>query len=402
MDDSARKLDWTSEDSVVLLSPHLSEKEDSGLRSLAQQFHLPSHIWIASSGTSTDDNQSVKLIALSKSAFLASASAVNQFLNIEKGDPWVNVLPTFHVGGLSIYARALLTESAVVDGLKNHKWDPFYFVELCQAKKIKYSSLVPAQVFDLVQNNLRSPPFLRSIIVGGGALSADLCAKACQLGWPLLPSFGMTEACSQIATAKTAGGALKVLPHIEVKIDQQSGLSLKGKSLLTGYAQIKNGKTEFCDPKDHDGWYKTDDCAELIRKRDSGRVDPGVDRRLDQKQEIELVPMGRSSDYVKILGEGVNLLRLSQKLDTVMVSLGFTPSQATIYSTPDLRKGVELSFVFENSISQEDQLRIKESFNRQVTKIEIVEKIYVVDQIPRTDLGKVRRASIKISSSQSS
>ena len=67
------------------------------------------------------------------------------------------------------------------------------------------SSLVPAQVLDLVRAGLRPPPVLRAIVVGGGAISAELYRDARALGWPVLPSYGMTECCSQIATATHDG-----------------------------------------------------------------------------------------------------------------------------------------------------------------------------------------------------
>ena len=73
------------------------------------------HIFVATSGTSGD----VKLVALSKDAILASAAAVNARLGARREDVWCCVLPTFHVGGLGIHARAFLTGSRVI----NMSWD---------------------------------------------------------------------------------------------------------------------------------------------------------------------------------------------------------------------------------------------------------------------------------------
>jgi O-succinylbenzoic acid--CoA ligase len=38
------------------------------------------------------------------------------------------------------------------------------------------------------------------VVVGGGALAKDIGLRALGMGWPLLQSSGMTEACSQLAT----------------------------------------------------------------------------------------------------------------------------------------------------------------------------------------------------------
>src|SRR5207244_12310235 len=100
---------------------------------------LPGHVLVATSGTTGD----VKLVALSKEAILASAAAVNTRLGARRGDVWCCVLPTFHVGGLGIHARAHLTGSRVI----GMAWDPHAFART----EATLASLVSAQVHDLVR-----------------------------------------------------------------------------------------------------------------------------------------------------------------------------------------------------------------------------------------------------------
>src|SRR5712691_8408649 len=155
---------------------------------------LRGHVWMATSGTTG----ALRLVALSKRAILASAEAVNRHLDATDRDVWLCVLPTFHVGGLGIHARAGLTGSRVIASA----WDARQFIRTIAAENVTLASVVPAQVRDLVALGEPAPPSMRAIVVGGGALTLDLYSAAHALGWPVLPSYGMTEACSQIATAK--------------------------------------------------------------------------------------------------------------------------------------------------------------------------------------------------------
>ena len=88
----------------------------------------------------------MKLVAISKAAFLASALSVNEVLSAEQDDTWVNVLPPYHVGGLSIYARAFLKKSLVVNGYKNseaqNKWNASFFVDTIENHGGNLTSLV--------------------------------------------------------------------------------------------------------------------------------------------------------------------------------------------------------------------------------------------------------------------
>src|SRR5688572_32857682 len=93
---------------------------------------LKAHVWLATSGTSG----ALKLTALSKKALLASAASVNRYLQSDSRDVWCCVLPTFHVGGLGIYARALLSGARVV----SETWDPARFAA---NREITLASLVP-------------------------------------------------------------------------------------------------------------------------------------------------------------------------------------------------------------------------------------------------------------------
>lgn len=314
---------------------------------------LKGHIWLATSGSTKK-----KWVALSKEALLTSAQAVNSHFEISKNDTFVNVLPTFHVGGLSIYARAHLSKSKVIT--VEERWDSIKYYQTLEGSRGTLTSLVPTQVFDLVEKNIQAPSNLRAVIVGGGALSRALFEKAKKLNWPLFLSYGMTECSSQIATAKSVKtGDLTLLPHIEALVNEDGFLKVKSKGLLTGYLEDGIWK----DPK-IDGWFTTSDKVIL-----SGNT---------------LKFLGRDKDLVKISGENVSLIHLRELFESIT---GSHPDMVLTVKD-DERLGKQIIVAVKKGLQERIEAVIKE-FNKKVMPYERIREVKVVDEIPRSSIGKV-------------
>ncbi len=233
-------------------------------------------LWILSSGTSSVDE--VKAVGLPLGAIEVSARAVNAHLKATRADRWLLTLPTYHVGGLGILVRAKLAGSAVVSLTK---WDAHAFVAAVRSQGITLTSLVPTQVYDLVSSGLSAPKNLRAIVVGGGALDVSLYAQARVLDWPLLPSYGLTECASQVATASLDSLGedfypdFEILKHVQVKT-REGRVFLKSEALCRWIARMKkSGEFSLEDPL-RDGWLATEDQAEL---RAGGRAIRFLGRR---------------------------------------------------------------------------------------------------------------------------
>ena len=254
-------IDWQSNESHVLLNPRAPIHERLIWEPMTIAHQYPAHIWLMTSGS-----QQTKLVALSKKALLTSAQAVNQHLQSTSLDIWINPLPTFHVGGLGIWARAYLSGAIVHPYLE--KWSPHLFTEMSIKKKATLSALVPAQVYDLVLNHLRAPETLRAVIIGGGALQETLYKRARELGWPLLPSYGLTECASQVATAPLESlleihfPALDILSHIDIKLGDDGCFNIRSPALLTAYAIQELDQIQFIHPVVND-WFVTQDRGSL-------------------------------------------------------------------------------------------------------------------------------------------
>ncbi len=341
-------IDWQTTESHLLLNPRMPDEERRTLQSFVTE--LPAHLWLATSGTTG----ALKLTALSKKAMLASAAAVNRHLESNANDVWLNVLPTFHVGGLGIHARAFLSGARVITA----EWEPRDFAN---QQEMTLSSLVPAHVRDLVDARLNPPQPLRAIVVGGDALDPALYDQARELGWPVLPSYGMTETCSQVATATLASHELLLLDHVEVRTEEDGRLAFRGQSLLTGYGTASG----FIDPKTEEGWFITEDL---------GTVENGV-----------LKIGGRRGDFIKIGGESVDLARL----DAILAAVA--GPQAAVIAVPDARLG----HVIHLAVTQARNAgTVRSAFDAQVHPFERARGVHVVAEIPRSPLGKLLRKKL--------
>ncbi len=312
---------WHDGVSFLLLNPRISPALRK--RVLASQLpELTRHVWLAASGT----GGAFKLIALSRAALKVSALSVNAHLAACSDDVWLNPLPLFHVGGLGMMVRANL--SGARHETFDSPWNAQDFTRAAEGVGATLSALVPAQVHDLVKARCRAPRTLRAVVVGGGALAQVLRDSAVELGWPLLQSYGLTEAASQVATEISGGPStadqLPLLEHVEARADKQGVLELLGPSLLTGWMIFgKDGMARWEDPK-REGWFRTSDRVQLC-----GR---------------ELRVLGRIDDLVKIRGELVDVGALENELQARVPE-----GRVAVRCLPDGRNGATLRVVAANA-----------------------------------------------------
>lgn len=369
------QIDWESSDNENLLNPRFPAFERNDiLGMLSQAPVLKGHVWIATSGSSY-----IKWVALSKQGLLISAEAVNTVLKSNRSDIWLNALPPFHVGGLGIYARCFLNGAKMVDGhlIMQGQWNPIHFYQLLCEHQVSLTALVPTQIYDLVKLRLSQPKTLRAVVVGGGVLHDTLYQKARALGWNLLPSYGLTEASSQVATAELQEKAdvekpsLKILPHMQVSTDNLGYIKLKSASLLTLYALKTKDGVQFVDPKKED-WFHTEDLGKL-----NGPY---------------LEVQGRSSNFIKIGGESVDLSRLERILDEIKLSTKY-PFDAVLVPISDPRLGCVIHLATNGSEALLNQMVT--AYQSRVLPFEKIRQVHCLPRIPRSPSLKVLLQELK-------
>jgi O-succinylbenzoic acid--CoA ligase len=361
------------EKNQLLLNPKLSANEKNNLIELKLELEKVlgtcGYFIIASSGSSQMLNQSVKLIALSTQSILNSALRFNSFFKALPTDKWGLVLPVFHVAGLSTYARASLTgaQVCVTD------WNVELIYEWLFVNQISHISLVPAQVFDLVNLKLTSPVSIKKIFVGAGSLNLEIKKSFKDLGWPVVETYGMTETCSMIAV-KNENDYFTVMPDVHIS-ELDNKLKILCNSLLTAWVQ-KTDNVMQTQVYLNDQWLLTEDRIELI----------------DVNQFKYL---GRSQDYTKILGEGVSLTEIRSIFDSYVIELKLNVQNFVVTNVDDLRTTNKLILAVENSVDKPDAEKLVKMYNESCRPFEKILHCIYIRQIPRTSLGKLKNEELK-------
>jgi O-succinylbenzoic acid--CoA ligase len=191
----------------------------------------PEDTWVVlhTSGTTA----APKPVELSYGNFRASAEAAAANLPLTPDDRWLCVLPLFHVGGLSILTRSAFAGSTAV---VHERFDVAAVAESLESGEATVVSLVGTMLRRLQERGLSGAPSLRAALVGGGPVPRDLLEWGRSIGLPLLLTYGMTETCSQIATAVPGdhGGLAKPLPGVELKIAPGGEILIRGPMVSRG------------------------------------------------------------------------------------------------------------------------------------------------------------------------
>jgi O-succinylbenzoic acid--CoA ligase len=210
--------------------------------------------------------------------------------------------------------------------------------------------------------------------VGGGQLDSVTGQAARDLGWPVLASYGMTEAGSQIATQRVSALAalyqpapIPVLPLWNTRVSDAGLLEISGAALFSGYL---SGDT--FTPR-NGLWHATSDKVSL--------------------RDGLLTPMGRADSQIKVLGELVDPEAIEHEL--VSISRGALQiGTFAVIGIPDERAGNLLLPVFESSVDPaviESTLSIHNERAAGFRRLKPAERI---ETLPRTALGKLRRAEL--------
>lgn len=228
--------------------------------------------WLMTSGSTGTP----KAVRLSRRAFLASARASEENLGWLERDRWLLGIPWAHVGGLSVVVRCLVARRTVV---LDRKLDADAWSRFLEEHGVTLLSLVPTQLTRLLDApSFTFPPRARAVLLGGAPATPSLLRAATERGVPVLPTYGLTETCAQIATARyedakrgdraPLGAVGPALCGIELRVEASGAIAVRGPTLLSGYA-------DEASPLSDDGWLTTSDWGELTPQglRVHGRLD---------------------------------------------------------------------------------------------------------------------------------
>jgi o-succinylbenzoate---CoA ligase len=175
-----------------------------------------------------------KAVELTYGNWLWSALGSAVALGLHPEERWLCALPLTHVGGLSIVLRsAIYATTAVV----HERFETERVLDALMAPDgPTIVSLVPTTLQRLLDAGLRDPPSLRWALLGGAPSTTALQGRAAAAGVRVAPTYGLTEACSQVTTlgAPLFCSRVRLAPDSEILVGGPTVAPSAGPTLATG------------------------------------------------------------------------------------------------------------------------------------------------------------------------
>jgi o-succinylbenzoate---CoA ligase len=288
-----------------------------------------------------------KPVELTYGNFQASATGSAVALGLDPEERWLCPMPLTHVGGLSIPIRSSIYATTAV---LHSRFDTSAVLEelMDPSRRITLVSLVPTMLARLLDAGLENPPTLRWALLGGGPIPPSLLARAGEAGVPVAPTYGMTEACSQIATFGH--------PLTGVEVRTSSGeIIVRGPIVAPGAA-------------DADGWLWTGDLGSFD-DRDGLRI------------------LGRKSDTIVTGGENV----APAEVEAVLLEHPEV-ADAAVHARPDPEWGeavVARVVLRDGALGDPEQLRAFVA--ERIARHKVPKAVEFTETLPRTASGKLLR-----------
>jgi O-succinylbenzoic acid--CoA ligase len=291
-------------------------------------------------------------VALSFGNWLWSALGSAVALGLDARERWLCPLPLAHVGGLSIPIRSAIYGTSAE--LHEHfDTDAVVSALMSPKQRITLVSLVPTMLARLLEAGLHEPPSLRWALLGGGPIPAGLLKRSREALVPVAPTYGMTEACSQIATRGWP------LVGVELRAATDGEVLVRGPNVAAGALS-------------DDGWLYTGDLGSV-------------------SAEGQLQITGRKSDTIVTGGENV----APAEVEAVLLAHPAV-ADAGVFGQPDPDWGEALvaAVVLRQGVAvATDELR--EFCASRLAGYKVPKRIEVADALPRTESGKLLRRQLR-------
>ena len=322
---------------------------------------------------------------LSARALAANADAAVDMHGLVADDRVLTALPLFHVGGLNIQTLPALRCGCSV--WLHARFDPDTTFDTIERERITVTVLVPAQL-DVLLAHPRWPTAdlgsLRLIATGSTVVARRLIDAVHARGVPLIQVWGATETgpvvcCLHADEARAhAGSAGRAARGAELRIADVDGSALpcgssgevlvRGPQLMSGYW----GDAGATERALAGGWFHSGDA---------GHLDADGYLWID----------GRLKDMIICGGENVS----PAEVEAVLLESPAV-AEAAVVGRPDARWGeVVVAFVVPAAGAHIDSTRLLDGFAGRLARFKHPRAVFVVDALPRTALGKVRKEALR-------
>ena len=288
----------------------------------------------------------------------ASHNNCQQHFEYDNDSTWLMVNPIFHISGLSILFRTVMTGCTLV---VENKFDEKRVWNILEKDKVTHTSMVPVMLKRLM--SMEGTHNLKGLLLGGASTTPSLLKEAIEKNLPVFNSFGMTETCSQIVQISSKDdriltGAVGNVQGYDIKIDPETNeLLIKGDSVVKDYLNA--------DLKLKDGYFNTGDLAQID---DEGYLYI-LDRRTD------LIISGGENIYPKEIEDAV------YKISGV--------DRCVVIKKDDDEWGNVPVLLLEEAV---DEALLLNHLSEHLAKYKLPREIHYVDKIIMTSTGKISRS----------
>jgi fatty-acyl-CoA synthase len=317
------------------------------------------------------------------------------------GSVYMPLTPMFHVHAWGIpYAATLLGVKQVYPG----RYEPEMILGLIQREKVTYSHCVPTILHMVLNSPTANTVDLSGwkVNIGGAALPKGLARAATERGLVIQCGYGMSETCPLCTTAilkphmlhwdrerqldvgVTAGFPA---PLVDMRIIDERGNPLARDGQSAGEIIVRT-------PWLTQGYFKEPEKSEELWK--GGWLHTGDIATMDAEGYLQITD--RLKDVIKTGGEWISSLELEN-----LVSQHPGVSEVAAIGVPDDKWGerpvvvVVLKPEVRGTVSGDDIRSFLERFvdEGHIHKWAIPDTITLVDQIPKTSVGKIDKKAVR-------
>jgi O-succinylbenzoic acid--CoA ligase len=284
----------------------------------------------------------------------ASARGLAQAMRLGDDERWLSPLPLSHVGGLMVVLRSALMATTAV--LAPPPFDERAVAERLRDGRITIASLVPTQLQRLLDAGATPGPELRRVLLGGGPMPRALLARARAAGFPVCPSYGLTQACSTVTVAEPGDleSAGRPLPGVGVAIGGDGEIVVSGGTV---------------------------NALGSLRTGDLGHIDA----------QGRLVVTGRKGDVIISGGENV----APAEVEAVLAEHPGV-AEAAVFARPHALWGEAITaLVVPRDGAEVGQGALRAHCLERLARFKVPKAFELVSELPRTESGKVRRAELR-------
>ncbi|KFZ30605.1 long-chain fatty acid--CoA ligase [Pseudidiomarina salinarum] len=331
---------------------------------------------------------------------LAATTSMNDNMQLlQSSSVYMPITPMFHVHAWGVpYVATMMGLKQVYPG----RYEPAMLLKLYMTEKVTFSHCVPT-ILQMILSSEKASTIDFSgwqVLIGGSALTQGLARSALDRGIQVYTGYGMSETCPLLSTSWLP------LDAADLELDEQVQLRTKaGRPVPLVNMRIIDNKGRFVK---HNG----EDMGEVVVRApwltqsylkepekgnelwENGWLHTGDVGTIDSSYTLEI--RDRIKDVIKTGGEWVSSLDIENLISkhpdvelTAVVGLPDDEWGERPHAMVTVRAGAQVDH---ETIAEHLQQYVKDGA---IEKWAIPDTVTVVDEIPRTSVGKIDKKVIR-------